>query len=382
MVAGAEIDGRALAQAVFVLRGKADVVEIDIFFTGSRRFALAVDIVGANRQVAVADRNDRAEVEAVALGTLVEISVEIVFQGTTSVIGDVTEHVETGDAAGRKALEILGHDEGLGEAAVVVAAEVDDVAVFTAGVLTEGLVVLEFVGQNRVQGAEVARKSRGSVAVDGGGAFTVRVGAGFIEGVLDRSLQTGELRGLVRDHVVVAVGLGKAENATRAAVEGVGVAVDEVEAGAGTNAADAAHGERTEVGGEGDGGLTVKELAFGLEFAGVSLEAVFELEAHLHAVAEVFRTLDAEAGSGVQTVFHGERVGINHGLVEDGDFVGLVLEARVDLAVHRNFSGLNGESGSAENGDSDKRLLEHNLVIQIKGKIWGSSSKTPVPKPN
>lgn len=63
VVAGAEIDGRALAQAVFVLRGKADVVEIDIFFTGNRRFALAVDVVGANRQVAVADRNDRAEVE-------------------------------------------------------------------------------------------------------------------------------------------------------------------------------------------------------------------------------------------------------------------------------------------------------------------------------
>lgn len=48
------------------------------------------------------------------------------------------------------------------------------------------------------------------------------------------------------------------------------------------------------------------------------------------------------------------------------------MEARVDLAVHRNVGGLNGESGSAENGDSDKRLLEHNLVIQTKGKIWES----------
>ena len=50
----------------------------------------------------------------------------------------------------------------------------------------------------------------------------------------------------------------------------------------------------------------------------------------------------------------------------------LEKEARVDLAVHRNVGSLNGEGGSAENGDSDKRLLEHNLVIQIKGKIWES----------
>ena len=118
--------------------------------------------------------------------------------------------------------------------------------------------------------------------------------------------------------------------------------------------------------------MTVKELAGGLEFAGVGLEAVFELEAHLHAVAEVFRTLDAEAGGRVATVFHGERVFIDHGLVADGDFTGLVLETQVNLAVHRDVGGLNGESGSAENGDSDKRLLEHNLVIQIKGKIWES----------
>ena len=195
-------------------------------------------------------------------------------------------------------------------------------AVFTAGAIGNGLVVLEFVGENRIQGAEIARQAGGSVAVDGGGAFTALVGAVFVEGVLDRGLQTGELRGLVRDHVVVAVGLGKAEDVGGAAVEGVAVAVDEVEAGAGTDAADAAHGERTEVGGEGDGGLTVKELAVGLEDAGVGLEAVFELEAHLHAVAEVFRTLDAEAGGGVQTVFHGERVGIGHGLVAFGNFIG------------------------------------------------------------
>ena len=104
-----------------------------------------------------------------------------------------------------------------------------------------------------------------------------------------------------------------------------------------------------------------------------------KLEAHRHAVAEVFSALDAKTGSGVAARFHGERVGINLGFVANGDFVGLELKARVDLAVHRDVGGLNGESGSAENGDSDKRLLEHNLVIQIKGKIWEALQKPLFP---
>ena len=69
--ASAEVDGRALAQAVFVLRGEAEVVEVAFFNVGLGRFSRAVNIVGADRQVAVADRNDRAEVSAEALGALV-----------------------------------------------------------------------------------------------------------------------------------------------------------------------------------------------------------------------------------------------------------------------------------------------------------------------
>ena len=70
VVAGGEVDGRALAQAVFVLRGETHVVEVAFFNAGLGRFSRAVDIVGADRQVAVADRNDRAEVSAEALTPL------------------------------------------------------------------------------------------------------------------------------------------------------------------------------------------------------------------------------------------------------------------------------------------------------------------------
>ena len=49
-----------------------------------------------------------------------------------------------GELTGLDALEVLAHDEGLGEAAVVVAAEVDDLTVFGVGLslVTEGGVVL------------------------------------------------------------------------------------------------------------------------------------------------------------------------------------------------------------------------------------------------
>ena len=372
VVAGTEVDGRALAQAVFVLGSETHVVEVAFFNRGVGRFAGAVDVVGANRQVAVADGHNGTEVEAITLDAFVILRVGERRVGVVTLL-EVAEHAESIDATNLEALEVLAHQEGLGKAAVVVAAEVDDVAVFFATIRADGIIVLEFVGENRVQGAEAARKSRGSVAVDFGGAFTACVAAGFFEGVLSRNLQTGELRGLVRDHVVVAGGRGEAEDAAGAAVEGVSSSENEViRAGARTNTTHAAHGKRTKVGVDGDGSFAVEERVGGLEFAGVGLEAVFELEANLHAVAEVFSALDAKTGSGVAARFHGERVGINLGFVANGDFVGLELKARVDLAVHRDVGGLNGESGSAENGDSDKRLLEHNLVIQIKGKIWES----------
>ena len=125
VVAGAEIDGRALAQAVFVLRGEADVVKIEIFFTGSRRFALAVDIVGADRQVAVADRNDRADVEAVALGAFVvaaSATSRRVSKSPRSRPKSSSSMPRPVTAAELDALEVLAHQEGLGKAAVVVAA--------------------------------------------------------------------------------------------------------------------------------------------------------------------------------------------------------------------------------------------------------------------
>ena len=55
-------------------------------------------------------------------------------------------------------------------------------------------------------------------------------------------------------------------------------------------------------------GFTAKELAGLVELTVVGLEAGFENEADLVAVAEIFGTAKAEAGAEFLGVFHGERV--------------------------------------------------------------------------
>ena len=90
-----------------------------------------------------------------------------------------------------------------------------------------------------------------------------------------------------------------------------------------------------------------------------------KLEAHRHAVAEVFRAADAEAGGGVRARFHAEGVDFGAGAADAVDgrtgFTVLIEKARIDDTVHRDV-GSHGSAGkSAENGESDKTLL-HFLV--------------------
>ena len=326
--------------------------------------------VGCNRQVAAGDRDNRAEVKAVAFDAVGRVAISAISANGVEVSGIVFSN--GGELTGLDALEVLAHDEGLGEAAVVVAAEVDDLAVIVFS-SAEGLVVLEFVGEDRLESAEVAGKSGGAVAVHGRGAFTtvVLVSGVFVEGVLDRSLETGELRGLVRDHVVVAVGRGEAEDVVVAAVEGISRGEDEViRAGTRANAAHAAHGERTEVGVEGDGSFAVEDALFGLECAGIGLEAVFKLEADLEAVAEFFRALQAEAGGGGDAGVHGEVVDVSLGVVSKG--LVRVDEARVDDAEEGHVSSGGIAGGNAENGERGERLLEHLYISPISSVSGGS----------
>ena len=123
-------------------------------------------------------------------------------------------------------------------------------------------------------------------------------------------------------------------------------------------------GEVTEVARQVDVGFTAEEAAALVEGAVVGVDAAFELEADLHAVAEVFGTGDAPARGGVDARGHFEVAFTVGGMsnfipgVTPVVFVG-IGQTGVDHAVERDIRGLRG-SGGAENGERDERLL-HDL---------------------
>ena len=96
-------------------------------------------------------------------------------------------------------------------------------------------------------------------------------------------------------------------------------------------------------------------VAIGVERAVVGIKAVFENEADLHAVAEVFRTLKAKAVASLLAPFHLEGIDVIRAvnrLVHIG-------EAGIDNAVERNVSSKGGAGKSAEDCSCSKSLLKH-----------------------
>ena len=186
--------------------------------------------------------------------------------------------------------------------------------------------------------------------------------AGVGEGVLSGHADAGEARGLVRNHVVIT-GTVQTEVAELGGVVAPAGAhrhvVVQVEGtqtrGERTHTAES---ERTEVTLNVQLSFTIKELAVGAESARVTGEAVFENEAHLVAVAEVFRALQAEAGTGVLARFFRNLVGRDGTVIEV-----LIVEAEVDLTVEGNVSSHSRTGKRAENGDSSESLF-HLRILQ------------------
>ena len=91
----------------------------------------------------------------------------------------------------------------------------------------------------------------------------------------------------------------------------------------------------------------------GFQSARVRLEAVFEIETNLPAIAQVFRALQAEAGTRVLTRTHGEgivRIATRRLNLRP-------VEARIDHAIKRNFGSHRGAGQRTENGDCSKSLF-------------------------
>ena len=191
---------------------------------------------------------------------------------------------------GLHAREVLAEEEGLREAAVVVAAQVVDLAVLLRVGALVARPVHPFACGDELQAAVVARDRGRSVAVDVGGTFTI-VGRRFVlrvgvEGVLEGRLQAGELRRLVGHHVVVAGRVRDAPDVVVAAVEDFSRREDEVVRARGrAHAAHAAEGDLAEIAGERQARFAAEEAFAVVRRARIDVEAVFELEGDGQAVA-------------------------------------------------------------------------------------------------
>ena len=194
--------------------------------------------------------------------------------------------------------------------------------------------------------------------------------------ILSSQLQTSETRGLINNHVVITVGGSKAPNIAVAAVEGFNVAEHVIRTEGRRNAAETAKSDRAERAGERQTGFTAEEAAALTHRAVVTIEAAFELEAHLIAVAEVFRTLQAPAVARIPTGLHIERIDSLFARILRVD----VFEAGIESAVKRHVSSHCRAGKSAENGERSKSLFH--FEIHSKSNLTEQNPQTLVNQVN
>ena len=281
--------------------------------------------------------------------------------------------VNAGDLAGikpeRHVLEVLGDSIDLGNAKVIGAAEVNRQAVIIRRGQRAGIarIVVVFDSADEVKGTSLIGGTDGCVAVYGGLAFNAIfvIGNAGVERVLSMHLEAGEGRRRVHDRVVILrVVAGHhglvAADFVPARREGGNRATHQTgRTGRARHLGQTAELERTGSTRDVERGFTTEETAVIVERAIVSLEAVFEHETDLNAVAEVFFTLQAETGTGVRAGVHRELVS---GIVNT--VVGVdIVDAEVDDAVDRNVSSKSRTSEGAEDSESSKSFFSFQFSL-------------------
>ena len=215
-------------------------------------------------------------------------------------------------------------------------------------------------------------------ALDAGLAFrAVLVGVGLrvgAKGVLEDGVKAAELGrkvgdGVVDEFVAERDDLKAAADVAPAAGECVH---DVAEAGVRTVAADdRADADFAEVAGKVDAGFAAPEAAALTEGAVVGLNAAFEDEAGLVAVAEVFGALDAEAGADVLAGDHaggGVAVAVDVLVVANGK---TGVDDAVDLSV-------GGEGGAGGEG-AGHGAAEDGMLHISSGVLRAGSARRPCP---
>lgn len=361
---GAAVDGRTLAESVFV--AAADRPARD-FLVGA--VAVGVHVAGHTVGRAAEDRELRAEDDAVA----VDVAVALAAHGVDERNTEVFVAQAAADPVG--VLEVLRGEVGGREAAVVVGAEGERHLILA--VTGRGAAFVRVVeGTDEAEAAQLVGGAESGVAIGGGLAFNaLAVHAVVLEGVLSVDLGTVEVGRFVDDGVVNTAGVRRedevlvADDRAPAAAHRGEVGEDAVRAVVAHERAHAAEGERTEVRLEEETGFATEEAAAVAELAVVGREAVFELEADHHAVAEFFNALEAELGSGVVAGVERERRVVHVGVFVAGVVVAgnrSHAETDVDGTVKGNRSGRSGAGHGTEESQSKKRLLHNKNLPNFK----------------
>lgn len=359
---GAAVDGRTLAESVFV--AAADRPARD-FLVGA--VAVGVHVAGHTVGRAAEDRELRAEDDAVA----VDVAVALALLGKRNT--EVFVAQTAADPVG--VLEVLRGEVGGREAAVVVGAEGERHLILA--VTSRGAAFVRVVeGADEAEAAQLVGGRESAVTVGGGLAFNaLAIHAVVLEGVLSVDLGTVEVGRFVDDGVVNTAGVRRedevlvADDRAPAAAHRGEVGEDAVRAVVAHERAHAAEGERTEVRLEEETGFATEEAAAVAELAVVGREAVFELEADHHAVAEFFNALEAELGSGVVAGVERERRVVHLGVFVAGVVVAGNrghAETDVDGTVKGNRSGRSGAGHGTEESQSKKRLLHNKNLPNFK----------------
>lgn len=190
------IHARTFGERV-VVAGRSTVV-LEVHILRNIRLVSCIRVVKTGRQSTGAQRSSSTEMQAIALHIT-----DVVFKGI----------VETSNSG--LMLEILTFNEELHNFEIIVAAHEDQLAVLVeltpqriTITIKLNTILRQFIADCELGRTIFTRLADGCIALSIRGAFSTstRILAIRLKGILDGGLQTGKSRGLVDNHVVVAIG--------------------------------------------------------------------------------------------------------------------------------------------------------------------------------
>ena len=235
-------------------------------------------------------------------------------------------------------------------------------------------------GQEQIERTVGILSAQGIVTVAGRFVFYALV-IRVTHAVLSVYRKAGKARSFVGNHVVPKT--GSTENrvslsgvATPGGTEGGHHAMLSPRGGATVDRAHTAESDLTEASLQEERCFTTEEVIVVFQGTVIAVELVFQNETNRQSVAEVFRALKAEAGTGLHTGFHRELVNRINALTGSVDIhvAAQITNTGIDNTVELNVSSQSGAGESTKNCNSSQSLFHdfYLLVLfqDLQGKNW------------